>query len=227
MALSAKASVLDSLGDGLSVQFKINALSAIDSFRYINIVADEVFTIYNVCMDKPRLLYHASPSREIKVFEPRAEQMRDRSEGPVVFATPNKASVSCFIVKTDDSWTQISTFGDVQTMIISDLERFEREDHGGAIYELPSDTFIHEIRGGASDEWTSRVPVKPIGKTEYDSGLEAMIEEGVQVYVVDKPTFQNIYNAKDNGMGILRTLTSENQKHKINVNQLPKGDFSE
>ena len=106
-------------------------------------------------------------------------------------------------------------------------ERFEREDHGGVIYELPSDTFVHEIRGGAKDEWTSRVSVKPTGKTEYKSALEAMLEHGVQVYFVDKSIFVKINNSKDNGMATLRTLDSENSVKNVNIKELPKGDFGE
>ncbi len=178
-------------------------------------------------MKKPKVLYHASLNRNIEVFEPRAEHVRDINEGRVVFATPNKAYASCFIVENDGSWVQISGFNDVRVVIISSESRFRKQDRGGAIYELPVDTFVHEIRGGAKDEWTSRVPVKPISKTVYDSGLKAMLELSVQVYFVDKKTFKSIYNAKDHGISILRTLKSENQKRNVNIKQLPKGDFSE
>ncbi len=178
-------------------------------------------------MNKPEYLYHASENKKITVFEPRAEQVRDSSEGPVVFATPHVDSAACFIVKTDDSWTQKSAFNDVQTMIISDKSRFEGQDKGGAIYKLPSDSFINEIRGGANDEWTSRVSVMPISKKVFDSGLEAMLEYGVQVFFVDGDTFKQINTTKDHGLSILRTLVSVNQIRNINIKPLPKGDFSE
>jgi len=35
---------------------------------------------------KPKVLYHASQNREIDVLEPRADTVRDKAEGPVVFA---------------------------------------------------------------------------------------------------------------------------------------------
>lgn len=183
--------------------------------------------LYNADMSKPSVLYHASPNREIMQFEPRDEHVRDISEGPVVFATPHQDYASCFIVAINDSWSQISQFNSVRVVVILDKNRFENEDNGGAIYTLPIDTFIYERRGGAKDEWTSREPVKPIGKQMYESGLEAMLDNGVQVYFVDAPTFGRIKGANDHGIGILRTLTSENQKQNINVLQLPKGDFSE
>lgn len=178
-------------------------------------------------MSKPSILYHASPNKNIDVFEPRNEHVRDINEGPVVFATPHVDLASCFLFENDDSWVSISRFNSVQVIIVSDRERFEREDHGGVIYELPSDTFVHEIRGGAKDEWTSRVSAKPTGKTEYKSALEAMLEHGVQVYFVDKSIFVKINNSKDNGMATLRTLDSENSVKNVNISGLPKGDFGE
>ncbi|MDQ5943592.1 MAG: hypothetical protein QG675_360 [Patescibacteria group bacterium] len=178
-------------------------------------------------MNKPSVLYHASPNRKIEIFEPRAEHVRDPLEGPVVFATPDIAYASCFIVESDDSWVQISGFNNVRVVVISDRTRFEREDQGGAIYELPSDTFVNEIRGGAKDEWTSREAVKPITKNVFDSGLDAMLKYAVQVYFVDQETFDHINIADDHGIAILRTLKSENQERNINVCELPKGDFNE
>lgn len=178
-------------------------------------------------MKKPDVLYHASPNRNIEIFKPRNESVRDANEGPVVFATSQKDYASCFIMATDDSWTQISKFNSVRVVVVSDRTRFEMQDKGGAIYELPSNTFIYDIRGSAKDEWTSRESVKPIGKIVFDSGLEAMLKYGVQVYFVDKTTFKKITNAEDHGISILQILQSENQKHNINIKQLPMGDFDE
>jgi len=69
----------------------------------------------------------------------------------------------------------------------------------------------------STKEWTSKVPVKPLSKTEYQSGLEAMLGVGVQVYFVDKNIFRKIKNSEDHGYSILRTLKSENQKEGRNV----------
>lgn len=172
-------------------------------------------------MRKPDILYHASSNRDIEIFEPRNEYVRDINEGPVIFATPDKAYASCFLVNSDDSWVQISRFGDVRVIAISDEERYRRYDKGGAIYELPSTSFVHEIRGTAKDEWTSREAVRPISKTEYASGLEAMLQFGVQVYFVDKSTFMKITNADDHGVGLLETIMSKNQEQNINIHKLP------
>lgn len=162
-------------------------------------------------MEKPLFLYHASKNPNIIVFEPRCESYRDPSEGPVIFATANKKYVSMFIVKTDDSWSRMGFFNDMPYFICSDKERFLSEDTGGAIYEVPSDTFSYDSEKGGKtrQEFTSKVSVKPISKVIYKSGLEAMLTMGVNVYFVDREKFQEITNSGDHGRSIIDKLTPE------------------
>lgn len=168
--------------------------------------------------EKPKFLYHGSPNREIEEFEPRAETFRDIDEGPKIFATPDKAYASMFIVPVDDRWAQIATFEGVNCIVISDKERFEELDHGSSIYTFSSETFNTDPeKSKTGREWTSDRNVKPIDKTVYESGLEAMIENGVQVYFVDKSTFEKIQRAEDYGLSILKRLKSENKRRGKNV----------
>lgn len=162
-------------------------------------------------MKKPPILYHASGSNNIEIFEPRRESFRDVNEGPVVFATANKVYALMFLVKTDDSWTRLGFFNDQPYFVCSDKERFLSSDHGGSIYELPSDSFTFDLEKGGKirQEYTSNVAVRPIGKEDYNSGLKAMIDMGVKVYFVDESTFKEICNAGDNGFSILNKLTQE------------------
>lgn len=169
---------------------------------------------------KPAVLYHSSPNTEIGEFEPRSDKVRDPNEGPRIFATPDKALASAFIVPTDGSWVNIGRFNEVPYIIISDEQRFKDSDKGGAIYHLPSNTFETDLnKGMKSSEWTSRVPVKPIDKDIYKSGLEAMLSLGVQVYFVDTDTLHRINESADHGYSIVNTLPSENQK--LNINPKP------
>ena len=167
---------------------------------------------------KPQVLYHASSNRAIKVFEPRNESIRHPDEGPVVFATPSKVEASKFIVNTSDSWTNLGAFNGVPFMFCSDRKRFEESDKGGTIYHLPSDSFIIDERfNKGTNEWTSSVSVEPIGREDFDSGLDAMINFGVQVFFVDKETFQKVQESDDHGYSIIRGLESENMKRGVNV----------
>ncbi len=161
---------------------------------------------------KPVVLYHASSNAEIEEFEPRAESVRDKGEGPMVFASPDKAFATCFLVPTDSSWVAIGRYSEPGKkgpwhVVVSDRERFEELDHGGAIYSLPSDSFSTDpTKGVGATEWTSPVAVRPIAKEVIPSGLQAMLGAGVQVYFVDRETFERIKQSDDHGKEIIDGL---------------------
>jgi hypothetical protein len=165
---------------------------------------------------KPKILYHASPNRDLQVIETRQESVRDKNEGPVVFATHDEACASLFLVNSNDSWTFKGRINGVHYHIISDRKRFEELDKGGSIYEVPSDSFERKINDESwqSLEWTSTKPVNPIRKTDYSSGLEAMIDKGVLVYFVDKEMFEELTKNHRINSNLLKTLVSENQTRK-------------
>lgn len=174
-------------------------------------------------MNKPTHLYHASQNREIAEFEPRAETVRDPSEGPVVFATASISYASCFLVKIDNSWTQISQWGDgPRVFICSDRTKFESLDKGGAIYTLSTDSFYLDPEKSSS-EWVSKVPVKPIQKEIYDSGLTAMLDHGVQVFFVSQEEFFNILKAEDQGYEIISNLqkAGRSENHRSGATEIP------
>lgn len=167
-------------------------------------------------------LYHASQNKNIKILEPRAESVRDVDEGPVVFASQDKKYVTCFIVPTDDSWAKISQYRidqhpAIYVMCISDEERFKKLDTGGAIYHLSSKNFYLD-RSKSNTEWTSKVSVKPLKKELFNSGLDAMIGHGVQVYFCEKQTLSELYKDPQNigkAIKILKSMTSENEKRGL------------
>ena len=72
-------------------------------------------------------------------------------------------------------------------------------------------------------EVTSKSAVKPIAKQVYKSALAAMLEHGVQVYFVDKPTYKAINSSQDDCLSILQTLESENQRLGINIRSFVAG----
>lgn len=170
-------------------------------------------------MKNPKYLYHASPNRNLKVLKPRKESFRNENEGPVVFATPEMSYASCFLVNTSDSWVKISRWSDNPNkkgpwyFICSDKERFRNEDIGGAIYTLPPEGFKTDPdKGTGTAEWISKESVTPIGKTVYESALEAMISNGVQVVFTDRETMKKIEESDDHGWEIVSKLKTENEK---------------
>lgn len=173
-------------------------------------------------MDKPGFLYHGSSSRNITLFEPRAESVRDPHEGPVIFATPDKTIATMFIISSNNSWTQSGLFREIHYFVCSNEKMFRKLDKGGAIYTFDSGQFENDPNKGLrTKEWTSKIPVKPIAKEEFDSALDEMINAGVQVYFVNEEAFQKIEKSSDHGNEILRNTVSENMKRNQNIKILP------
>ena len=178
-------------------------------------------------MEKPPRLYHGSPKTGLVLLEPRAIGVRNCSEGPVIFACRDLALATVFMVRMDDRWVQIGTFGGAYHVVISDRTRFEQSDLGGSVYVVPSDSFSCDLEKGMRElEWISREPVKPIDAYDYPCALDAMIQHGVQVFFVTSETFESIQMADDHGLAILQSLTSENQLRGTNVLPLADADAS-
>lgn len=170
--------------------------------------------------ERPGVLYHASHNPAIEEFVPRQDRVRDPNEGPRVFATPDKALASIFLIAgQNDDWIQSGYLNDVPIVVVCmEREEFIAHDKGGAIYVLPSDGFDFDPNLGLRDkEWTNPNGVKPLGKIGCESALDTMIENGVQVYFVDKTTFDAIDQAENFGVDILTRLESENQRRGVNV----------
>lgn len=174
-------------------------------------------------IEKPKFLYHASSNREIKEMEVRSESRRDDKEGDVVFATPDLALVGAFLTGFRDSWANLGKINGVPYFVIGDKEKFLENDKGGAVYKLDSDSFDFEPeKGMGEDEWTSKANIKPLEKTEVNSNLEFMLDNGLQVYFFDKDKFQQFKDMLKAGdiekmIEVLENETSENQKIGKNV----------
>lgn len=170
--------------------------------------------------EKPAVLYHATnKEEEITEFEPRRESVRDPKEGPVIFATQDKAYALQFLVEGDNKTSIRGYYNNIPTVVIcARREDFEKQDRGGSVYVLPSDAFDFDPSQSMKErEWTSRKPVKPISREQYSSTIGALIEHGVQVYFVDQETFAAMRSQKTVGFETLLTLTSENEKQGKNV----------
>jgi hypothetical protein len=142
--------------------------------------------------EKPPVLYFGSAQKNLEVIKP-MPSARDPAEGEVVFAAREKPLATMFIVKSDDSWVIKGHWEGKYHIIISDEKRYRQADKGGAIYYLPSDSFFCDFgKGMGVHEWTSRQAVKPIKKEIFSSGIEAMIQHGVQVRFVDRETFKTL-----------------------------------
>ena len=165
--------------------------------------------------EKPPFLYHGSPNKNIETLEPKNKKVRDENEGPVVFATQELDLASIFLAK---GVVESGKFNNVAYAIIVDTkENYIKNDQGGRIYLVPSDSFENNPDIGLGKyEWTSKEAVFPSSTIEYPSALQAMLENKVQVYFIDQETYKKIQESDDDGLSILKNLESENQKTGIN-----------
>lgn len=167
--------------------------------------------------EKPPFLYHGSPHK-IEELEPQTKSHREKEEGKLVYATSEFTDAIMFLQKTDLTGHFIIDNEKVAyAIIVGDKEKFVERDKGGHIHVLPSDKFKPSPHKGMSNEWVSKESIKPVEVREYDLALDAMLENGVQVYFVDETTYQQIRKAEDRGFSILKGLESENKKRNINV----------
>ncbi len=149
---------------------------------------------------RPKALFHASQNGEIEEFQPREEKKRSADEPAQVFGSPSETVSSMFLVPADDRFIKSGSYdnGITWTFIIGDYENFKAMDKGGWIYTLPEETFnVDPNKGLGLFEWTSQKSVKPRSKKYFASGLVAMQELGVKVYVVDKETFARFLASED------------------------------
>lgn len=170
--------------------------------------------------EKPPFLYHGS-SHKTEELEPRTKPHRTE-EGPLVFATQDITTASAFMAENMAMTGGFDVEGErvLYGVIVGNREEFLQKDKGGHIYVLLSDDFEpYNGKGMQGYEWVSKSKVKPIKTIEYNSSLDGMLKNGVQVFFVDENTFQEIRKAKDYGYSIFKSLQSENQRRGINVKE--------
>ncbi len=174
----------------------------------------------------PEILYHGSRFSGLKKINPKAESIRDSEEGLVVFATSDKAFATMFLgPRADDSWSTKGSFGKTYYTLITDEERYHKEDKGGVIYSLPGKQFYQNLDIGMKTEYVSKEEIEPIKEEDYASALEAMILNEVQVFFVDGETLDKFKKAikksakegLEEALKILESLESENQKTGRNI----------
>lgn len=162
---------------------------------------------------KPEVLYHGS-SFYLNKIKPRQESFRDKNEGHVVFASSDIAFASIFITRIYDDHSIKFKHAGVYYMIIDDEEKFRATDKKGYIYTLSSQNFMHDRVKGMKCEWFSRQAIIPSEYKRHRSGLEAMIEHGVQVYFLKARAFGEIQKIKEKRNYVVNILRDFHNKAK-------------
>lgn len=152
-------------------------------------------------------LYHGSPDTNITVLEPREESPGHKLPGKYLFATQHPELAAMFLAPKLAPM-QMSKFHNNFVLIAQCTEQvYKTADKGGAIYELPAESFQQGPSDMPEVEWYSAEPVRPLSKQLFVSSLEAMQGCGVKVYFVDVETYAAIQAAPDHGWATLQSLT--------------------
>lgn len=172
-------------------------------------------------LEKPSFLYHGSCVRGITQLKPKQEGL---------FATPSLAIALIFLLEKRDGYLikkELTKFNDVLcVLIITDRDEVMQNDKGGSIYTLPSDSFsIKPNQPLGRYKYFSDKAVNPISEDFKPSAIDAMINNGTQVYFIDEKTYIKIKESNDKGYSIIKTLKSENQLRGINVKTFPPGNW--
>lgn len=173
--------------------------------------------------ENPPFLYHGSP-HEIEELEPRTKPHREKEDGRLIHASQDIAVASMFMAK-DVVRTGVMSDGIPYAIIFADREEFIKNDKGGHIYKVRSNSFEPYLgKGMKGYEWITKDTVEHTEALEYDSTLEAMLNYGVQVYFIDKEFYNAMKKHRGPAYDVIKKfgLKSENQKQGINVREFEK-----
>lgn len=172
-------------------------------------------------MKKPKFLYHGSPHKNLDQLKPQNRLLHRAEEDKLIYATPDIALASVFLA-SGKAHIGCGKFGKVWYIwIIADRNKFIKNDSGGHIYVLPSETFkVNQKSVFSEEEYVSTVPVKPNKVIEFTSSIDALVENDVQVYFISQEIYEQVQKSKDHGYLIFCNLESENQRRGVNVKKL-------
>jgi bifunctional DNA-binding transcriptional regulator/antitoxin component of YhaV-PrlF toxin-antitoxin module len=208
-----------------------------------------------------RYLYHGTPKKNINILEPRVGvRMGDslnetKQKGKSIHATTNKQIATGYMLNYDLWGTQLKKrwattmhgysepklprrckSTDPYVVVIGDRAKLKKVDKGGTLFKInKTKSFKSAIdrkdKIYGPYEYRSKRRIKPVDKIEYDSAVDAMIDNNMQVYIISKKNWKKYIKFMDKdseswktwrspdrlSAKFIKTFTSENQKRKKNV----------
>ena len=154
------------------------------------------------------VLYHTSTNKDLEVIEPQRTLSSNVYIGDYVFATSNHKLAAMYLVARGTPILLNIKTAMPHLIICANPEEYRIRDRGGAIYTIPAESFHKTPQKGLEDSGlVSEVAITPISKKVYETSIEALREEGVEIYFVSKEQFDEIVNKK-NEAEIIARLTA-------------------
>lgn len=150
--------------------------------------------------DIPDFLYHGSSQSGLKTIYPKKTLSKDKYIGDFVFASHNKTlAIMYMTVKGYYSLMSPST-SPPYIVICADENEYIEKDREVSIYKLPSGDFEVTPQTELKEhEFVSRQSVTPDSFETYPNALTAFSHNNIDVYFVNKTTFDQIVEAGDKG----------------------------
>lgn len=103
---------------------------------------------------------------------------------------------------------EISKYNDMFVVYVNGTEaEFAAKDKGGAVYELPSNTFeTDKTIGMGTTEWVSSQPVKPLSKQVFESTQQALKDNHIQIYFLSAEVFTRVQSDPSHGLEIVQQI---------------------
>lgn len=139
------------------------------------------------------ILYHATQNKNLTIIEPQPTLSLDKYIGDFVFATKIKNMALMYLVPHGFPTLMNPNDKEPNIVISANPVHFKSKDKGGAIYELPSESFIDTPQKGLSEfEMVSTKAVEPISKQVITSTLHALTNAGISIHFVNEKTFNKL-----------------------------------
>lgn len=138
-------------------------------------------------------LFHASTSKDLQVLKPRRTLSKDTYIGDYVFATTSKKLAAMYLVTKNVPILMNYRSAEPSIMIVADSKEYAKNDVGGAIYSVASDTFKKSPQTElGNSEFVSSVEVVPISKEIYNTSVEAMTSMDITINFISKERFNEL-----------------------------------
>lgn len=159
---------------------------------------NKIPTIKENNIEKPPVLYHGSPNKNISVFTPRSAEFEGEKD-KFFFTSPNKAAALAYLAQGDYPWNSGIYLDDniIRSVLPITREEFIEKDKGGALYSFDSQNFSSS-KGRSGYEWVSKESVEPDSKEEFNSALLAMESAGIKMYFLgSRENFEKFRSLKN------------------------------
>lgn len=138
-------------------------------------------------------LYHASRKKKIPIIKPQRTLSNNKYIGDFVFATTNRKLAVMYLTPKGFPTLMNPSEKNANIVICAQEKEFIEYDQGGAIYELPVESFNPSPQKGLSEyEMVSQQPVRPLNEVDFNSAITALISAGVTIRFTDEATFKTL-----------------------------------